>query len=117
MKAYDRKVQKKKTSGFFVAVPAPIAYALGIEKGTTVRFWSVNGKAAFKPIALDSPTKDVADIEGREEANPGPDPVRGQTPPRARCRCPDGGEGRPGVREEPRRTSEADSGRPWWAYF
>ena len=121
VKAYDRKVQKKGTSGFFVAVPSPIAYALGIEKGTTVRFWSVNGKAAFKPIALDGPTeKDVADIEGREEAageNPGPDPVLGQTRPRARCRCPDGGERRPGVREEPRRTSEADSGRPWWTYF
>ena len=121
VKAYDRKVQKKGTSGFFVAVPAPIAYALGIDKCTTVRFWSVNGKVAFKPITLDGPTeKDVADIEGCEEAageNQGSDPGRVQTRPRARCRCPDGGERRPGVREEPHRTSEADSGRPWWTYF
>ena len=121
MKAYDRKVQKKGTSGFFVTVPAPIAYALGIDKGTTVRFWSVNGKAVFKPIAPGGLTeKDVADIEGREEAageSRGPDPVRGQTRPRARCRCPDGGERRPGVREEPRRTSGEESDVPWWACF
>ena len=121
MKAYDRKVQKKESGGLIVSVPYQIAYALGIGKGTTVRFWSVNGKAVFKPIAPGGLTeKDVADIEGCEEAageNPGPDPGRVQTRPHARCRCPDGGERRPGVREEPRRTSEADSGRPWWTYF
>ena len=118
MDVYDRKVQKKKTSGFFVAVPAPIAYALGIEKGTTVRFWSLNGKAAFKPIELDGPTeKDVADVEGREEAaDPGPDQGRGQTRPRACGRCPDCGERRPGV-QEPCRMPEAKSDVPWWACF
>lgn len=67
--AYDRKVQKKKTSGFFVAVPSPIAHALGIEKGRTVRFWAVNGKAVFKPISSDGLTKkDVADIDRYEDA-------------------------------------------------
>ena len=68
-----------------------------------------------KPIAPDGLTeKDMADIGEYEEAA---GESRGQTRPRARCRCPDGGERCPGVREEPRRTSEADSGRPWWAYF
>ena len=115
---YDRRVQKKESGGLIVSVPYQIAYALGIGKGTTVRFWSVNGKAVFKPIAPDGLTeKDVADIDGYEEAAGEPDPVRGQTRPRARCRCPDGGERHPGVREEPRRMSEADSGRPWWACF
>ena len=118
MSVYDRRVQKKESGGLIVSVPYQIAYALGIGKGTTVRFWSVNGKAVFKPIAPDGLTeKDVVDIDGYEEAAGEPDPVRGQTRPRARCRCPDGGERRPGVREEPRRMSEADSGRPWWAYF
>ena len=118
MSVYDRRVQKKESGGLIVSVPYQIAYALGIGKGTTVRFWSVNGKAVFKPIAPDGLTeKDMADIGEYEEAAGEPDPVRGQTRPRARCRCPDGGERRPRVREEPRRTSEADSGRPWWTYF
>ena len=108
MKTYDRKMQKKGNSGFFVAIPSPIAYALGIDKGTTVRFWSVNGKAAFKPIALDGPTEeDLAYTERCEEEageNPGPDPGL-QTRPYACCRRPDGGERPPGVREEPRRIS------------
>ena len=118
MDIYDRRVQKKESGGLIVSVPYQIAYALGIGKGTTVRFWSVNGKAAFKPIAPGGLTKDVADIGeyGVSGESRGPDPVRGQTRPRARCQCPDG-ERRPGVREEPRRTSESDSGRPWWAYF
>ena len=66
---HDRKVQKKGTSGFFVAIPSPIAHALGIQKGRTVRFWSVNGKAVFKPVSADGLTKkDVADIDKYEEA-------------------------------------------------
>ena len=69
MQAYDRRVQKKKTSGFFVAIPSPIAYALGIEKGSTVRFWSVNGKIIVKPVSVDGPTKkDLADADKYEEA-------------------------------------------------
>ena len=115
MDVYDRRVQKKESGGLIVSVPYQIAYALGIGKGTTVRFWSVNGKAVFKPIAPSGLTeKDVADIDGYEEAA---GESWGQIRPHTRCRCPDGGERRPGVREEPRRTSEADSGRPWWTYF
>ena len=69
MQAYDRRVQKKKTSGFFVAIPSPIAYALGIEKGSTVRFWSVNGKFIVKPVSVDGLTKkDLADADKYEEA-------------------------------------------------
>jgi len=69
MQAYDRRVQKKKTSGFFVAIPSPIAYALGIEKGSTVRFWSVNGKIIVKPVSVDGLTKkDLADADKYEEA-------------------------------------------------
>ena len=69
VKAYDRKVQKKGTSGFFVAIPSPIAYALGIEKGSTVRFWSVNGKFIAKPVSVDGLTKkDLADADKYEEA-------------------------------------------------
>lgn len=69
MKAYDRKVQKKGTSGFFVAIPSPIAYALGIEKGSIVRFWSVNGKFIAKPVSVDGLTKkDLADADKYEEA-------------------------------------------------
>ena len=121
MSVYDRRVQKKESGGLIVSVPYQIAYALGIGKGTTVRFWSVNGKAVFKPIAPGGPTeKDVADIGKYEEAageSRGPDPVRGQSRPRARCWCPDGGERRPGVREEPRRTSGEESDVPWWACF
>ena len=102
MNIYDRRVQKKESGGFVVSIPYQIAYALGIDKGTTVRFWSVNGKAVFKPIAPGGLTeKDMADIEGREEAageSPGPDPGRVQTRPRACRRCPDGGERYPGVR-------------------
>ena len=83
MDVYYRKVQKKESGGLIVSVPYPIAYALGIDKGTTVRFWSVNGKAAFRPVTLDGPTeKDVADIEGYGEAageSRGPDPGRRQT--------------------------------------
>lgn len=67
--SYDRKVQKKGNSGLFVAVPPPIAHALGIQKGRTVRFWSINGKAIFKPVSSDGLTKkDVADIDKYEEA-------------------------------------------------
>ena len=113
MSVYDRRVQKKEDGGFVVSVPYQIAYALGIGKGTTVRFWSVNGKAAFKPIAPGGLTKDVADIGEYGVSGES----RGQTRPRARCRCPDCGERHPEAREEPRRTSEADSGRPWWAFF
>lgn len=69
VKAYDRKVQKKGTSGFFVAIPSPIAYALGIEKGSIVRFWSVNGKFIAKPVSVDGLTKkDLADADKYEEA-------------------------------------------------
>ena len=69
MEAHDRKVQKKGTSGFFVAIPSPIVHALGIEKGRTVRFWAVNGKAVFKPVSADGLTKkDVADVDKYEEA-------------------------------------------------
>ena len=69
MEAYDRKVQKKGASGFFVAIPSPIVHALGIEKGRTVRFWAVNGKAVFKPVSADGLTKkDVADVDKYEEA-------------------------------------------------
>ena len=121
MSVYDRRVQKKESGGLIVSVPYQIAYALGIGKGTTVRFWSVNGKAVFKPIAPGGLTeKDVADIEGREEAaweSRGPDPVRGQTRPRACGRRPDCGERRPGVLEEPCRTSGEESDVPWWACF
>ena len=67
--SYDRKVQKKGNSGLFVAVPPPIAHALGIQKGRTVRFWSINGKAIFKPVSSDGLTKkDVADVDKYEEA-------------------------------------------------
>ena len=69
VKAYDRKVQKKGTSGFFVAIPSPIAYALGIEKGSIVRFWAVNGKFIAKPVSVDGLTKkDLADADKYEEA-------------------------------------------------
>lgn len=67
--SYDRKVQKKGNSGLFVAVPPPIAHALGIQKGKTVRFWSINGKAVFKPVSSDGLTKkDMADVDKYEEA-------------------------------------------------
>ena len=62
MSVYDRRVQKKESGGFVVSVPYQTAYALGIGKGTTVRFWSVNGKAVFMPVAPGGLTKDVADI-------------------------------------------------------
>ena len=69
VQAYDRKVQKKGTSGFFVAIPSPIAYALGIEKGSIVRFWSVNGKFIAKPVSVDGLTKkDLVDADKYEEA-------------------------------------------------
>ena len=119
MDIYDRRVQKRESGGFIVSVPYQIVYALGIDKGTTVRFWLVNGKVIFKPIALDCPTEeDVADIDASKVSgeNPGPDPSLGQTRPHTCCPCPDCGERRPGV-QEPCRTPEAKSDVPWWASF
>ena len=120
MSVYDRRGRKKESGGFVVSVPAPIAYALGIGKGTTVRFWSVNGKAVFKPIAPSGLTeKDMADIGEYEVSGEsrGPDPVRGQTRPCACGRCPDCGERRPGAREETCRTPGDKGDMPWWACF
>ena len=69
MDAYDRRVQKKETGGYIVSIPYQIVYALGIGKGTTVRFWSVNGKMIVKPISPDGLTKkDLADADKYEEA-------------------------------------------------
>ena len=118
---YDRRVQKKESGGLIVSVPYQIAYALGIGKGTTVRFWSVNGKAVFKPIAPGGlAEKDMADIGEYEEAageSRGPDPVLGQTRPRACGQCPDCGERRPGAREETCRAPGNEGDMPWWAFF
>ena len=103
MDSYDRKVQKKGTSGFFVAVPSPIAHALGIEKGSTVRFWSVNGKAVFKPVAPDGLTKkDMIDIDKYEEA------VRGI---REELRAGTVGRGRRSARQAPGGSQPAKGGQ------
>ena len=98
--AYDRKVQKKGSGGFIVAVPPRIANALGIDKGVTVRFWSVNGKAVFKPAAPDGLTpEDGADIDASKVSgeNREPDPSPGQTCLHTCGRGQDGVEKRPGV--------------------
>ena len=69
MDAYDRRVQKKESGGYIVSIPYPIVYALGIEKGSTVRFWAVNGKFIAKPVSADGLTKkDLADADKYEEA-------------------------------------------------
>ena len=115
MDIYDRRVQKKESGGLIVSVPYQIAYALGIGKGTTVRFWLVNGKVLFKPIVLDGPTEeDVADIDASKVS--GENPGRTPTRPHTCGPCPDCGERRPGV-HEPCRTPEAKSDVPWWASF